>query len=72
MSKTCFVCGHEVTEEHGCLNNGGYAEFRFGFGSKFDLISFKGFIHDECLDHNFNINLLEMHNELDNMKAKNV
>ena len=58
--RICFVCGHEVTDdEHGLPDNAGKVEFTFSYDSKFCMSSLSGYVHDICLEDNFNIHFLE-------------
>lgn len=48
--KTCLICGKEIKEENGFLDDAGKLKIDFTFGSKFDSDRYKGYIHDSCFE----------------------
>jgi len=49
--KTCLICGKEIKEENGFLDNAGRLKIDFSFGSRHDSDRYKGFIHDDCFEN---------------------
>ena len=47
----CMVCRSPVQELNGITHEAGCAHIHCGFGSDFDLLEFKGFVCDKCLDY---------------------
>jgi len=47
----CMVCRSPVQELNTIPHEAGCAHIHCGFGSDFDLLEFKGFVCDKCLDY---------------------
>lgn len=48
--KTCLICGKEITENQGFLDNAGRVKIRFEFGSAHDSDTYRAYIHDDCFN----------------------
>ena len=48
--KKCLICGKEIKEENGFLDNTGKIRIHFEFGSRYDSDTYKAYIHDDCYE----------------------